>query len=146
MRIKQNEGSVLLLCLGIMLILSIIGVASMQSASLQEKFSRNIFYNIQSFQTAVNEQSQQYNDVSEDEDLLLDSIDDIQSLNDQLSVEHARMESSLTYKGEGLPPSGYSLGKYRGLKFDIDTESTYENIDAVSNQTLGFNYAAPKNI
>ncbi len=142
----SNNGSVLIICLVLLSVISIIGVVSMQSSSLQERFSRNVFYNVQSFQAAVNEQSQQYNSVSEDEDLLLEVLSEDYTLGAQLAVRHAVMESTITYAGEGLPPSGYSLGKYRGLKFSIDTKSTYENIDAISDQTLGFQYAAPKSI
>ncbi|MBV1919700.1 MAG: pilus assembly PilX N-terminal domain-containing protein, partial [Pseudomonadales bacterium] len=127
-------------------VISIIGVVSMQSSSLQEKFSRNVFYNVQSFQAAVNEQSQQYSSASSDEDLLLDVLSEDRTLDALLTVRHAVMESTISYAGEGLPPSGYSLGKYRGLRFSIDTKSTYENIDAISDQTLGFQYAAPKSI
>jgi len=142
----SNNGSVLIICLALLSVISIIGVVSMQSSSLQEKFSRNVFYNVQSFQAAVNEQTQQYNSASTDEDLLLEVLSEDRMLDALLSVRHAVMTSTITYGGEGLPPSGYSLGKYRGLKFSIDTKSTYENIDAISDQTLGFQYAAPKSI
>ena len=143
---NENTGSVLIICLVLLSVISIIGVVSMQSSSLQAKFSRNIFYNVQSFQAAVNEQTQQYNSASTDEDFLLEVLSEDRVLDAKLDVRHALMESSITYVGEGLPPSGYSLGKYRGLKFSIDTKSTYENIDAISDQTLGFQYAAPKSI
>ena len=143
---KSQQGSVLLYCIVLLTIMSAVGVLSMQSATIQEKFSRNNFYSLQSYHVGITEQNRQYLTVANDEAVLFTNISagvngtDLDAIS---SVTNATFDSNFTYEGESTPPSGYSIGAYKGLLYEMNTESQYANIDAVSSQTLGFKYAAP---
>ncbi|WOG26416.1 hypothetical protein [Endozoicomonas sp. 8E] len=48
--------------------------------------------------------------------------------------------ATLRYIGEIPPPPGYSLGKYIGLMFEIDSVASLTQTGARSSQTMGFTY------
>jgi hypothetical protein len=50
----------------------------------------------------------------------------------------------LIFNRTAQPPTGFSFDIFTGLLYDQNTESSFANTSATSDQTQGINYAAPK--
>lgn len=143
-RTHTQRGVLLILCAIFMFLISIIAIAAMDMSVVQQKQVRNILFYMQSFQTANHELQQQYEALVEDDGALNEAVSESKSLAPILDIENATQTSSMTYLGSENAPAGYSIGKYSGYLYEINTMATHQNVDAVSDQTLGFKYAAPQ--
>ena len=122
----------------------------MEMAILEEITVSNEQRNLQVYQTAYSELEAQLEFLEANPTILNDALSGDQMLTVMTNPAgcttpgQACQTATLRYVGQTPPPAGYSIGKYIGLLFEIDSVATLQNIGAQSNQTLGFTYVTQR--
>ncbi len=147
---KKVSGSVLLMTMMILLVFVFAGLLVMEMAILEEITVSNEQRSLQVYQTAYSELEAQIDYLADNPGDLNDAIAADQSLTVIInptgcSTTGAVCQSAtLRYIGETAPPAGYSLSKFIGLLFEIDSVATLGSTGAESNQTLGFTFVTSR--
>lgn len=154
---RKSQGAVLMVSLILLLVMTLIGVAAIDTSVLQSQMTRNSLYARNLYQKSLSEIEAQYEKMkgsqylsnvltasplpSKDNDPgleLADTAVETYSANDPYSQSVV-----ISFSGNGPPPSGYSLGLFIGKHFEIDSRSTVTGTGSKSDQTQGLNYPAP---
>ncbi len=146
---KGQRGAILIVSLIMLTILTLIGVTSMDDVNLQRNMVRNNQLKIQAFDMAMSEINAQIFNLITDMNFMVDAINTPGGVNVVAALMAAAdnpfdQTVSVSYTGEGRPPSGYSLDDYTGRMFQIDSAALLANTGSTSDQTQGLNYAGPK--
>lgn len=153
----KSQGAVLLVSLVLLTAMTIIGVASIDSATLQSQMARNSLYAQNLYQKSLSEIEAQYEKLKGSDYLtsILTAVTTIGPDNDPgISITDANVEThdvndaytqsvSVAFTGNGPPPSGYSVGIFIGKNFEVNSVSTVTGTGSTSDQTQGLNYPAP---
>ena len=112
---RYQEGATLIVSLILLLVLTIVGISTIESVNLQSLMARNSQFQVESYQVALSEIEAQLEALEVDLGPLTDAVtegtetrtgDDI-----VMQPDHFDQTVIYTYAGEGLPPPGYS-GRY----------------------------------
>ena len=147
---KQQKGSVLLTTMMIMLVFIFTGLYVMEMAVLEERTVSNEQRSMQVYQTAYGELEAQLEFLVNNPSILNDALSGDQALTVIINPTGCSVTgqvcqtATLRYVGQTSPPAGYSVGKYIGLMYEIDSVATLDSISAQSNQTLSFTYVTPR--
>ncbi len=142
----RQQGAIMLMTMIIMLVLLFSSLFVMEMAIFEEMAVSNEQKGLQVYQVAYSELDGQYKYLIDNPSVLLDAKASNVSLTivqDQTGCPNSTQicqTATLRYIGEVPPPPGYSLGKYMGLMFEIDSVATLLKAGAQSSQTLGFIY------
>ena len=161
--LNRARGVILLVSLVLLLAMTLIGVSAIDSSSLQSQMSRNTLYARNLYQASLSEIQAQHDAMSDLD--YLETINGSSSTipNSNLGVTTAGPGIALSdadfitqdttdpytqsgfvvFSGTATPPSGYSLGLYIGMEYEINTISTVTNTNTASNQTQGLKRVAP---
>ncbi len=145
--IKQS-GAALVVALVLLLVMTILGVAVVDSSNLQGNMSRNSQFRVHSYQVALSEISAQLQDIENNIAALDDALVNgtVNRVGGDIFMQPANFAQTvrIDYIGEGMPPPGYSVDTYVGRIFEIDSRAQVNNTGIFSDQTQGLNYAGPK--
>jgi len=146
----RQEGTVLLIALIMLLALTILGVVTMSTATLNERMSTHSVYRSNSLQAAESAVNNAQNGILANEAAI------IQLMNDALVTPHQRTAgvardvgsadmiatTDMMYLGHS-PVIGDELGRFTGLSFEIRGTGTLNNSQATSTLGLGVIRRAP---
>lgn len=144
---RHQEGATLIVSLILLLVLTIVGISTIESVNLQSLMARNSQFQVESYQVALSEIEAQLEALEVDLGPLTDAVtegtetrtgDDI-----VMQPDHFDQTVIYTYAGEGLPPPGYSVDIYVGRLFELNSRAQMDNTGIFSDQTQGLNYAGP---
>ncbi|WP_257280485.1 MULTISPECIES: hypothetical protein [unclassified Endozoicomonas] len=136
----------MLLTMIIMLVMLFSGLFVMEMAIFGEMAVSNEQKGLQVYQVSYSELDGQYQYLINNSGVLLDAmaadvnLSIIQNPSGCANPAQVCQTATLRYIGEVPPPPGYSLGKYIGLMFEIDSVATLGQTGARSSQTLGFTF------
>ncbi len=136
----------MLMTMIIMLVMLFSGLFVMEMAIVEEMAVSNEQRRLQVYQVAYSELDAQYEYLIANSSVLLDAtaanvaLTVIQNPTGCSNPTQVCQTATLRYIGEVPPPPGYSLGKFIGLMFEIDSAATLGSTGARSSQTLGFIY------
>jgi Tfp pilus assembly protein PilX len=154
---RHSQGAVLLVSLVLLTAMTIIGVASIDSATLQSQMARNSLYAQNLYQKSLSEIEGQYEKLKGSDYLesILTSVTTVGpdndpgiTIGDSGAATHDAYDAytqsvTVSYTGNGPPPSGYSVGIFIGKNFEVNSVSTVAGTGSESDQTQGLNYPAP---
>jgi hypothetical protein len=137
--------------------MTIIGVASIDSATLQSQMARNSLYAQNLYQKSLSEIEAQYeklkgldymNSVSNAVTTVGPDNNPGLTLNDYAAETYDANDAytqsvTVSYTGEGPPPTGYSFGIYIGRNYEVNSASTVVGTGSESDQTQGLIYPVP---
>ena len=144
---RHQEGATLIVSLILLLVLTIVGISTIESVNLQSLMARNSQFQVESYQVALSEIEAQLEALEVDLGPLTDAVtegtetrtgDDI-----VMQPDHFDQTVIYTYAGEGLAPPGYSVDIYVGRLFELNSRAQMDNTGIFSDQTQGLNYAGP---
>ncbi|KEQ15020.1 hypothetical protein [Endozoicomonas numazuensis] len=142
----RQQGAIMLMTMIIMLVMLFSGLFVMEMAIVEEMAVSNEQRRLQVYQVAYSELDGQYEYLVANSSVLLDAtaadvpLTIIQNPSSCSDPTQVCQTATLRYIGEAPPPPGYSLGKFVGLMFEIDSVATLGTTGARSSQTLGFTY------
>lgn len=150
----KQRGVVLVVSLIILTILTIIAVNTATDLGLQANMARNSQLGQNVFNVAYSEINAQFENVSGNQDLLAQAIDNNPA---PLPLTLAQMEMDDTapagytptfkidyQEGSTYLPDGYTADSYTGHLFNFDSGVSVDNTGTASDQTQGVSYAGPK--
>lgn len=154
---QKSQGAVLLVSLVLLTAMTIIGVAAIDSSSLQSQMARNSLYAQNLYQKSLSEIEAQYEKLKGSDYLtsVLTAVTTVGPDNDPgLTIGDYSAEThdpndaytqavTVSFTGNGPPPSGYSVGIFIGKNFEVNSVSTVAGTGSESDQTQGLNYPAP---
>lgn len=148
--LHHQRGATLLVCLVLLLILTIIGAASVQDVNLQSIMTRNSQFRMQAYNVALSEIDGQFAGLQTDETFLVNALN-------AEDGQKVLTEAEMAMAGENNPFEqdvavefinstgvvyGYSLGDFSNYQFEIDSAATLPNTSTVSDQTQGLSFTA----
>jgi type IV pilus assembly protein PilX len=161
---KNQSGAALLVSLIMLVILTIIGVSSIEDITLQSNMTRNSQFKMQAFNTALSESEAQVPRLLTEIVLLQNAMNDpnntvaipdtdfvmASSSNpfDQ-SVDIIYMEPSTdagddtNFSQGSAVAGGYSMGSITEAAYDMNSVATLPNSGSKSDQIQGLRYTAP---
>lgn len=156
---RNEKGATLLTALVLLTILLLVGVATVDQVSMQTKTSQSAQFSAESYRAALSEIEAQIDDIVPAEGEF-----DVSSLSASMAIGKevcSQSESTgcsiqivtddfskaveIEYTGEGAPPSGYSLGEFRGQRFEISSRASANGLNVTSDQSQGINVAVISN-
>ena len=145
--LQRSQGATLIVALVLLTAMTIIGVAAIDTASLQSNMARNSLYAQNLYQKALSEIQAQYEQLR-GVDYLAKARRVGIALNDSgvetsVSGDPFTQSVEIDFIGDGPPPTGYSLGIYISKNFEIDSVTSVTGTGSVSDQTQGLGYPAP---
>ena len=154
---KHSQGAVLIVSLILLLVMTLVGIAAIDSSTLQSQMARNSLFAQSLYQKSRSEiEAQLYN--IQDLAYLKVLMTSTYSLGGKTYIgiylkdtqvetydpDDAYSQSAqLIFKGNGTPPSGYSLGLYVGKNYEFNAVSEVTGTGSISDQTQGMSYPAP---
>src|SRR5690606_21963417 len=146
----SQKGAALVVCLVLLLVLTIVGTASVEDINLQSNMARNSQFLMQAFNTALSESDAQ---ISMD---LLNrtvsapggqiSLDDAELVMASDAVQ-APFEQTVTIRydeaNSGGPASGYGLN-FQQFRFEINSTAALPNTGTRSDQVQGLSFVGAK--
>lgn len=164
---KREQGVILIVALFLLLAMTLIGVTAVDTSTLQSQMSRNSLTDRTLYQASLSEIQAQIEEMGYLEyleritgsnvDILAAShpgvtIDgpglEITGTNDLLTDDDGSdsivYSGRVVFSGTGPPPSGYTLGLYTGMSYEVNPTASVDGTSAESNQTQGLKRAAPK--
>jgi len=156
---QRSQGAVLIVSLILLMIMTLIGVAAIDTSSLQSQMSRNSLYARNLYQKSLSEIEAQYEKMKGSQyltDVLTASPLASKGNDPGVEIADTAVETYdagdpysqsvvISFSGNGPPPSGYSLGLFIGKNFEVDSISSVSGTGSQSDQTQGMNYPAPAN-
>jgi len=149
---SSQLGSSLLFAMIFLLILSVLALSTMNTSYLDEKMAANTQFKNQVFQAGQSEGQGQYDHYRVNYTYMADALkegllDDPAEVNPPAQIDHSNIakDIELTFIKFAQPPTGFSFDIFQGVIYDQDTAASLEGTSSSSDQTLGINYAAPKN-
>jgi hypothetical protein len=164
-RRHSQQGAVLLVSLILLLAMTLIGVAAIDTSTLQSQMSRNSLEAITRYQIALNEIQGQYYDMfswEKREDIIKSNVDaaanpagGITYAGPTIGVADADMithngsdpydlAGNLVFTGESTGAvHGYSINQHRILSYEVNIIATLNGTSSDSNQTQGVSHTAP---
>ncbi|WP_252176439.1 hypothetical protein [Endozoicomonas sp. 4G] len=136
----------MLMTMIIMLVMLFSGLFVMEMAIFGEMAVNNEQRGLQAYQVAYSELDGQYQYLINNPGVLMNAkaanvnLAIIQNPAGCSNLAQFCQTATLRYMGEIPPPPGYSLSKYIGLMFEIDSVATLGQAGARSSQTMGFTY------
>ena len=153
----RSKGAVLLVSLMLLTLMTLIGVAAIDTQSLQSQMARNSFSAQNLYQLSLSEIEAQYNKL-QGSDYLESVIHSETSIdeNPAKQLQDSQVEThddsdaytqavTISYTGDGPPPSGYSISLFKGKNFEVNSIAAIAGSGSKSDQAQGLNYPAPKN-
>lgn len=149
---RSSRGMTLIVALVLLLIMSIIGVASVDNGAMQAKMSRNNRFSVEAYEIALSEMRAQYDSFVAQtySAVITDTVND-QTMNVTTFFmapiyNDSTLEQTLTleYLGAGAPPSGYSVNSFTGHRFELNSQARFSGTGTFSAQTQGITHIAPK--
>ncbi len=150
---QYQSGSSLLFCMVFLVILSVLAIGTMSTSYLDEKMAANVQFKNQVFQAGQSEGQGQYDHYTINHIYLEKAYQERQKEEadreviappKQVKHEGIEKEIELSFTATVQPPSGFSFDVFQGLMYDQDTVASLKGSGSSSDQTLGINYAAPK--
>lgn len=164
---QREQGVILIVALFLLLAMTLIGVTAVDTSSLQSQMSRNSLNDRTLYQASLSEiqaQRQRMNDLAYLERINGSNVDILAVSHPGVTIDGPGIEITGTsdlqtddddsdnrlysgrvvFSGSGPPPSGYTLGLYTGMSYEVNVTSGIRNTSAESNQTQGLKRAAPK--
>lgn len=155
---SEQTGAVLLISLIMLLLLTIIGVSSVEDMTLQSNMTRNSQFKMQAFNTAYSETVAQYQQLSGNISpltLAMASINAIAFDPASLFMPSAsnpfKQTVSLNFEGSkgahvaDTEAGMMELSGYEDMAFELNSTAKLQNTGSQSDQLQGLNYTAPKN-
>lgn len=149
---KPTQGMTLVVALVLLLIMSMIGIASVDNGAMQAKMSRNNRFSVEAYEVALSEMRAQYDsfvaqtytavitDTINDQTMEINTFFMAPIYNDQTLEQTMTLE----YLGAGAPPSGYSVNSFTGHRFELNSQARFTGTGTFSAQTQGITHIAPK--
>ena len=159
----HQQGAVLMVSLILLLVMTLLGIAAIDSSQLQAQMARNSLLSQRLHQIAFSEIQAQTT--------ALENLDYVHSVTtsttapealqyqglssnsmgltlvDTLSATHDSslytLSAAIAFIGNTAPPSGYSLNLYVGKNYEIYTVAKSTTTQSASRQTQGLNRIAP---
>jgi hypothetical protein len=148
---RQQRGATLLVCLVLLLILTIIGAASVQDVNLQSIMTRNSQFRMQAYNVALSEIDGQFAGLQTDETFLVNALTTdggrkvLEEADMAMAGENNPFEQDVAV--EFINSSGvvynFSLGHFSNYSFEIDSAATLPNTGTTSDQSQGLSFTAP---
>lgn len=154
----RSQGAIIIVALVMLLIMTLMGVASLDTTSLQSQMARNSLFAQNLYQASRSEIQAQYiklQGLAYLESVMTSTFTDNNAnlftgitLSDTQAETHDandayEQEVTVVFTGDGTPPSGYSLGLFVGKNFQVDSVATVVDTASESDQSQGLNYPAP---
>ena len=159
----QSQGAILIVCLILLLVMTLIGVASVDSSQLQSQMARNSLHQQNQYQRSLNEIRAQEKDLKPAKILAVTSSTTTfaasKSISSSTSVGISLSDGQMitgdhtdaydqsgiiVYSGDSVPPPGYSLGYYIGKDYEVNIVTEISGTGSKSDQTQGLTRIAPK--
>jgi PilX N-terminal len=164
---KRSEGAVLVVSLILLLVMTLVGIAAIDSSSLQTQMARNSLFAQSLYQNSRSEIEIQYDlmkGIAYLERIMTSTFTDggtaytgIQLIDGNVTTPDPQLNyvaapdpnsiydqsANLTFTGDAAPPSGYSLGLFVGKNFEVNPVTQVAGTGSISDQTQGLNYPAP---
>ena len=145
-----QRGAVLVVSLLLLLILTLIGVASMETVVMQSQMSRNSQFSHEAFQIALSEIEGQLDSYQIDITPLISTVNSATDTTTLAAADFTMageignfaQSGQLTHVGEGVA-SGTSWGCCVAYKFELNSTANLAGTGSRSDQTQGFEYTAP---
>ena len=150
--IKRQKGSVLLMSLMVVLVFGFSGFFVMEMATTGMHSSHNEWRSMEVYHAAYGELEAQLEFIENNPDVLgtvmsmgINTPLDLTALFDDANTNRDIVTvATLIFVGETPPPSGFSIGDFRGLMFEINCVATFNDVGARSSQTLRVTHTAPR--
>jgi type IV pilus assembly protein PilX len=159
---QSQQGAVLIVSLVLLLVMTIIGVAAIDSTQLQSQMARNSLFAQNLHQASLSEiqvQDTKLKGTAYVEQITISTTDILATdykciTSNGVGVTYNTGTSAsagikydqsgaVTFIGNAPPPSGYSLGTYIGKRYEICAISEVPGTSAKSEQTQGLTRVAP---
>lgn len=146
----KQSGAIALMTMMMMLAVTFTALFVMEMAILEETTVSNEQRGLQVYQTAYGELEAQLEFLETNPGILNAALTGDQTLTSIVNPAactvpaQACLTVSLSYLGEFPPPPGFSLSKYVGRMFEINSVALLVNVGARSDQTLAFTYVTPR--
>lgn len=147
---KEQRGSILLMTMIIMLVMVFSGLFVMEMAILEEITVSNEQRTLQVYQTAYSELEAQMDYLEANPNLFSNALAGEQTLPIHMHPTGCTVDNqpcqtaTLRFTGEVPPPAGYSVGKFKGMAFEIDSLAVLESTGVRSSQTISVIYITQK--
>ena len=150
---QAQRGSTLLFAMIFVLVLTVLAVSTMSTSFLDEKMAANSQFKNQAFQAGQSEGQAQFDSYINDHTFLERALLESQKppadqtiIEPPEQIDHDKIEKDieLIFNRTAQPPTGFSFDIFTGLLYDQNTNASFANTSARSDQTQGINYAAPK--
>lgn len=152
---NKQSGAVLIVALVMLVVVTLLGLSSINGVSQQLKSSLALQDKQEAYQLSLSEIEAQLGrtqtaDGELDTSLFIEPMNSATqtfslSPNQLVMIDNEfTQEVRVDYRGAGAPPSGYSIGIFSGQRFEIDSDATRVNSQVESNQTQGVNIAVMK--
>ncbi len=163
---QNQKGAVLIVSLVLLLVMTLIGVASIDSSQLQSQMARNSLFSQNLHQASLNEiqaQREALKGTDYLEEVTTSQVDILTAghpgitkdskgivLTDSSSITHDpddnyTQSGAVAFIGNTAPPSGYSLGLYIGKSYEVYAATVVAGTSSESDQTQGLTRVAPEN-
>jgi type II secretory pathway component PulK len=152
----RSNGAVLLVSLVLLTVMTMIGVAAIDTQTLQSQMARNSLFAQNLYQVSLSEIQAQYYEL-QGLDYLTEVMNSTTTIDSYPSIELDDAEVDtyksddaysqsvvISYVGDGAPPSGYSIGLFEGKNFEVNSVAEVTGTGSESDQTQGLTYPAPK--
>ncbi len=161
---KQSQGAVLIVGLVLLLTMTLIGVAAIDSSSLQSDMAANSLEEQRLFQVNFNEELAQFEEANDagyridvrNSNSTIPTSDSITYSGPGLQIpgdiplqtdesgDAYELSGTVVFSREGaMPLHGYSLNRFNVMEYEINIVAGISNTESESDQTLGFAHAAP---
>jgi type IV pilus assembly protein PilX len=160
---RHSQGVILLVSLILLLAMTLIGVAAIDSSSLQSQMSRNSLFARNLYQASLSEIQAQHREMDDLDYLesihgsateIPDTITGITTTGPGLQIADVGIltrsatdpfdqSANVVFSGTSSPPSGYSLGLYIGMSYEVNAISEVAGTSSQSDQTQGLKRVAP---
>lgn len=152
---NKQKGATLLVSLVLLLLLTIIGISSIEDVSLQSNMVRNSQFKMQAFNVALSESSAQYEGLT---DLFLQPLMETKSSyafsQEELAMASADnpfvQSAAINFVGNAGgfvargPAGANGMGIFDTYYFEINSQASLTNTGTQSNQIQGFQNIGPK--
>lgn len=143
--VPQQRGAALIVCLVLLLILTIVGTASVEDLSLQTNMARNSQFHMQAFNTVLSEVNGQVTNLRQDEALLTEALNSgTRSLSNGEMVmpgtgTNFEQSTSISYSGSTVGLE-YSMDDFSNYQFEINSSASLPNTGTRSDQLQGLSF------
>ena len=155
--VGYSAGNILLLCLVLLLLMTLLAVATIDNAGLQSQMAHNSRSAQSAYQKSLGEIEAQYQRLKNISELQRiadspplahqDNRPGIQLVDSQTQTytddEGINLTVDISFTGEGPAPAAYSLAHYRGLRFEINSNTSPVDGGLRSQQTQGLVLVLP---